>query len=219
VLATQLERTGYAAQRFDFFGTGDSGGEGDDLDVAACLADIELAAAELIRLSGVTRLVLVGLRLGASLAALAAERLCPRHLVLWDPVVDGASYLRELAVAHRTFMKDELGEVAWRDLLRVDSNGVPDEALGTAITPALAAGIAAIDLAKALPRADQVTVISTRESPGTARLRQRWCTSSGVRWLDMPASVAWNSDAALNNATVPIDIVQAIVARIEELSP
>ena len=39
-----------------------------------------------------------------------------------------------------------------------------------------------------------------------------------ARWLDMPASVSWNSDAALNNATVPIDVVQAIVARIEESS-
>ena len=40
-----------------------------------------------------------------------------------------------------------------------------------------------------------------------------------MNWLDMPATVVWNSDAALNNAIVPIDIVQAIVARVEELSP
>ena len=219
VLATQLERAGYAAQRFDFFGTGDSGGDCNDFDTAVCQQDIELAAAELVRRSGVNRVVLVGLRLGATLAALASERLCPRHLVLWDPVVDGGAYLRELAVAHRTYMKGELGELAWGDRLRVDANGVPVEALGTDITPSLAAGLAAIDLTQMLPRAEHVSVICTRESAGMAKLRERWSAAPGVHWLDMPATVIWNSDAALNNAIVPIDIVHAIVARIEELSP
>lgn len=219
VLATQLERAGYAAQRFDFFGTGDSGGESSDFDIAACQADIELAAAELVRRSGVNRLVLVGLRLGATLAALASERLCPRHLVLWDPVVDGAAYLRELAGAHRTYMKAELGEIAWGDRLRVDANGVPEEALGTPITPSLASGLTSIDLTRALPRAEHISVICTCESAATTKLRERWSEATAVSWLDMPATVIWNSDAALNNAIVPIDIVHAIVARVEELSP
>jgi hypothetical protein len=35
----------------------------------------------------------------------------------------------------------------------------------------------------------------------------------------MTESPAWNTDAALNAMTVPIDIVQAVVARIEETSP
>ena len=221
VLATQLEQAGYAAQRFDFFGTGDSGGDAEDVSIAACQEDIELAAAELMRRSGVGRVVLVGLRLGASLAALASNRnrLCPRHLVLWDPIVDGASYLRELAAAHRAYMKGEMGEIEWGDRLRVDAHGAPTEAMGTAITPALAADLASIDLSAAPPQADHVTVICTRESPGIAKLREHWFNSPGLRWLDMPASVVWNSDAALNSATVPIDIIQAVVARIEEVSP
>jgi len=35
----------------------------------------------------------------------------------------------------------------------------------------------------------------------------------------MPDSPAWNADAALNAMTVPMDIVRAIVARLEEVSP
>ena len=35
----------------------------------------------------------------------------------------------------------------------------------------------------------------------------------------MTESLAWNSDAALNAMTVPMDIVQALVARIEETAP
>ena len=98
--------------------------------------------------------------------------------MLWDPVVDGAAYLRELAGAHRTYMKGELGEIAWRDRLRVDANGVPEEALGTPITPSLASGLASIDLARALPRAEHISVICTRESAVMAKLRERW---SGAR--------------------------------------
>ena len=43
---------------------------------------------------------LVGMRLGATLAALAGEAASLAALVLWDPVVDGATFLRELQVAH-----------------------------------------------------------------------------------------------------------------------
>ena len=58
VLATQLERAGYAAQRFDYVGTGDSAGSDEDATVASFRDDIELAAAELSRRSGVDRLAL-----------------------------------------------------------------------------------------------------------------------------------------------------------------
>ena len=35
----------------------------------------------------------------------------------------------------------------------------------------------------------------------------------------MDAGAAWNSDAALNATTVPMDVVQTLLARVEELSP
>jgi hypothetical protein len=60
-------------------------------------------------------------------------------------------------------------------------------------------------------------VITTRATPELARLRPS--LPAATRWLEMPESPAWNSDAALNAMTVPMDIVQALVARIEEISP
>ena len=92
MLARKLEGAGYAAMRFDYAGTGDSSGEIADFGVDAWVEDIEAAAEVLRQESGVTRIVLVGLRLGATLAALCAQRgrLRAAHVVLWDPVVDGA---------------------------------------------------------------------------------------------------------------------------------
>ncbi len=220
VLATQLERAGYASLRFDYSGTGDSLGEGSAATVDAWIADIATAAERLQAASGAMRVAVVGLRLGATLAMLAAARgaLRPRHLVLWDPVVDGAGYLRELVAQHRAYMRFEMGE-QWTDRLRITGD-IPAEALGAPIGAVLGAGLAAIDLAAGLPggpMAEQVTVITTRMTPALERLRP--ALPASARWLELAESAAWNSDAALNAMTVPMDIVRAIVARIEETSP
>lgn len=218
VLATQLERAGYAALRFDYSGTGDSLGDSGAATVDAWVGDVAIAAERLQSASGAARITAVGLRFGATLAALASARgeLRLRHLVLWDPVVDGAAYLRELVDQHRAYMRVELGD-GWVDRLPVARDGTPAEALGAPIGPALGGQIAAIDLSAIAPGAEQVTVITTRPAAELERLRPR--LPAWTRWLEVAKSPAWNSDAALNAMTVPMDIVRAIVARIEEISP
>lgn len=218
VLAQQLERLGYAVLRFDYGGTGDSLGDSTDARVDDWLRDVAVAAEELLAASGAKKLVAVGLRLGGTLAALATSRgeLRLRHLVLWDPVVDGAAYLRELASMHRSYMRQEMGAMEWQDRLQVSADGVPTEALGSPISSSLAAELGAIDLAAEELRTEHVTVIRTRD--GLGRLRER-LEGPTCRWIELPSSAAWNSDAALNATVVPMDIVQAVVARIEELSP
>lgn len=217
VLGTQLERSGYASLRFDYGGTGDSLGADDDVTLDGWLADIVAAGEELRSASGAKRLVVVGLRLGATLAALATSRagLRPRHLILWDPIVDGAAYLRDLAAAHRSYMRDELE--GWTDRL-AHHDGVPLEALGSAIPPALGAQLAALDLAREPINAELVTVIRTQDGAGLDRLRAK-LVSPANRWIPMAGSAAWNTDAALNASTVPMDIVATMIARIEETIP
>lgn len=221
VLASRLERAGYAAMRFDYAGTGDSAGSSEDFGVDDWLDDIVAAAAELRRESGSAHLVLVGLRLGATLAALATVRreLRARHLVLWDPVTDGAAYLRELASAHRQYMDAEMGAAGWHGELRMHADGTPAEALGMEITPALAAALGNADLAREVPRAEHLTVVSSRPTPELARWRAQLPDGPGLQWIELPDGGAWNSDAALNAAVVPMQAIGAVLARIEELCP
>lgn len=218
VLATQLERAGYAVLRFDYSGTGDSEGESADATVDAWVADIGSAAERLRQASGAQRLAVIGLRFGATLAALAAARgqVRLRHLVMWDPIVDGAAYLRELAAQHRVYMRGEMGP-SFRDRLRVRADGTPLEAFGTPIGDALAGQLAAIDLGAGPVGAEQTTLLTTRATPEIERLQAQ--LPGSARWVQKNESPAWNSDAALNAMTVPMDIVQALVARIEETSP
>lgn len=109
-LAERFAGTGVSSLRFDYPGTGDTP---DDMEFTGGLpiwkAAMEAAAVELRRLSGATRLILVGHGLGATFAALNADSLGPvEGAVLMAPVISGRFYLRELA-AWSKMVDDGLG--------------------------------------------------------------------------------------------------------------
>ena len=214
VLATQLERTGFSVLRFDYSGTGDSLGSSEGASVDDWVHDIGVAAQKLLDVSGARGIALVGLRFGASLAMLATARgvLKPRHLLMWDPIVDGGAYLRELVAQHHSYMREEIGP-SWEDRSRKHADGTPAEAFGAPITMGLAQALRGIDLAALSPPADQITVVTTKATPDNERLRTRL---PAARWVEIPESTVWNSDAALNSMIVPMEIVQAIVTQLEK---
>lgn len=96
-VAGELAALGLPSLRFDFFGTGDSSGCGDDLDFASMHADLDLAVSALRERTGATRLVLLAWRGGALPIRGWLERGGIADLVvLWEPITDGAAWLQEL---------------------------------------------------------------------------------------------------------------------------
>jgi exosortase A-associated hydrolase 2 len=95
--ARELAARGFAVLRFDFRGEGDSDRRFEESDLETRLEDTHAAIDELKRKAGVAKVTLVGLRLGATIAAAAAAN-CDDvdRLVLWDPVVDGADYMQSV---------------------------------------------------------------------------------------------------------------------------
>ena len=100
LLADRLARAGYPALRYDHLGQGDSLDLVDNGDAfTAWIAGVTAAAEHLKSLTGVARTVLGGVRLGASLAALAATDAGVDGLMLFAPVVSGKAWLRELRLS------------------------------------------------------------------------------------------------------------------------
>ena len=120
VLTQRLTRAGFDTMRFDYFGTGDSAGEDCDGELAGWAADGACAHEELVSRTNATRIVWIGARLGAAVAAQATYRLTrvPERVVLWDPIIDGRAYLEELAALHARSLEISYAGVddAWRTL-------------------------------------------------------------------------------------------------------
>jgi alpha/beta superfamily hydrolase len=93
--ARLLARQGFAVCRFDYRGEGDSDGDFEDATLETRIADIAAAAEFLAARTGVRHVHLFGLRLGATLAAMAAQRTGAASLILWAPVMDVGDYLYE----------------------------------------------------------------------------------------------------------------------------
>jgi pimeloyl-ACP methyl ester carboxylesterase len=145
VLAEKLSAAGYCTLRFDYPGTGDS----RELDVAAGEAhwvawkkSVSVAIEYLREQAGVARVVLCGVRAGGTLAVLTAnERPDVAGLVLFEPVVSGRSYVRQLILDADL----QVGRVSDR------SEGLVIREFQ--FSPATLAEINGIDLAKTRPRA------------------------------------------------------------------
>ncbi|SHM40004.1 alpha/beta fold hydrolase [Rhizobacter sp. OV335] len=96
-LADDLARSGVPALRFDYHGTGDSPGlETDAGRLQRWQDDVHAAIAAAQSLSGSARVGLLGVRLGATLAALVAAQREVDWLVLWNVCASGRRHVREM---------------------------------------------------------------------------------------------------------------------------
>lgn len=215
VLAQKLSRLGLHVLRFDYTGTGDSSGEVEEGQQTQWVEDVLEAHEELAATADVKRVAWVGLRYGATLALLAADKVSPAvaDVVMWDPVVDGAAYVNELVEMHATFMREDL--TGWQA-----GADVGTESLGFPLGPDLRAAMSAIDLTASpgrRPKARQLTVVASRQAPDFDRFKQAIATwDVPSRWVAVNSSSPWNSEQAMNAALVPMDVLEAIVARIQD---
>ena len=96
MLAERLSDVGFHVLRFDYETTGDSAGlETDSNRLELLLDSIRDAIHFASEATGISGTALVGLRLGANLAARVAEECKVKQLVLWAPCDSGSIYVRE----------------------------------------------------------------------------------------------------------------------------
>lgn len=209
-LTTLLNREGHHVLRFDYFGTGDSAGDGQDGSVAQWADDVGTAIQELKDTASLDRVSLVGLRLGGLLAARgAAGRDDVDRLVLWDPIVDGAGYVREMQVQSR----------AEATLLGEGGRPRPDGTVGVAgfpLTERLAAEIAAEDLTRSGAWTARENLLIVSESrPDFEALRDAWKEGAvRGRYRVIPSQGNWAEGDRFGSALIPQAIIQDIVTSL-----
>jgi pimeloyl-ACP methyl ester carboxylesterase len=208
-LAKLLSAAGLHVMRFDYYGTGDSAGDSAAGDPAAWGQDIRAALAELRDMAETARVSLVGLRLGASLAAEVAAQpeSAIESLVLWDPVISGADYLAGL---YRAGLTGPL----WRKAKarRAAAVGGGYDVLGFPLTDRMALLMRGIDLARLAPALPERTLILASQSPSLPAPRPARCLGPlAVETIaDEPAWIEWPVGHPLAG-TVPARLLQRIV--------
>jgi alpha-beta hydrolase superfamily lysophospholipase len=213
-LAEQCAAIGFPALRFDYEGTGDSAG--DDLAPGrweAWLASVRAASRELRETTGVSRVVLLGVRLGATIAVSAAvDDPTVAGAVLIAPIVNGRTWLRELRALRGT-----MGRAAGPPEF-----ALPDDVLesaGLLIAGDTRAALESIDLATfsgSMP--PDLLLIDRTDRPPNEALVDRWREEGrGVRHSVLPGYLEMMADP--HESQVPSAFIAEVVSWLEATFP
>ena len=166
-LSEQLCDEGFVVLHFDYDGTGDSAGsETDPGRVDAWERSIGIAV-DFMRTNGAQHVSLVGMRLGATLAASASQTCRPDALILWDPCFSGRSYLREQTILRATYDASPYGPATSGSKVGAPQNGPQAvETLGAVYGPDTAQALSELSIGT-LPAAlaGRVLALLRPESP------------------------------------------------------
>jgi pimeloyl-ACP methyl ester carboxylesterase len=175
-VADGLANEGYYTLRLDLSGTGNSEGDETSATLSAWVDDVGRAVEWLRAQTGGPRVGLIGLRMGATIAAMfGLQRGTAHALGLWNPIVDGRAHLEELRATH-----EALGTC-----IHADRAGA--EYLGFWYPHALCAEIAALPLTTgARAPAREVMVLES----GTSRAAWSWDSAAGPPWAHQRARVS-----------------------------
>lgn len=211
-LAVQLARGGSHVLRFDYFGTGDSAGDGADASVEQWLEDIRVAIEELKDTTGLGRVSLIGLRVGAALAYLASGgRTDIDTLVLWDPVLRGKDFLERGSMVQSAWLKT-------RPQLRLSAADGASELIGFPVSAGLRRGFEEVDLSRtAAPSVRCCSLVMSEDDPEVSHWAARLeSVGMALRCRHVPsANGVWNRVEAVHAAFLPEpELFQAVISEV-----
>ena len=185
--AIELARAGFPAARIDLPATGDSGGTASDAGMLGRWHVAARSALDWLRgLAGITRVAVIGIRLGGLLAMRAlASGADVDDLVLWGVPASGKTYVRELRI-HSEVVASRSHEVGES---HVDSDGTL-ALTGYVLKPATVAALEAINLATAaLPDlSGRRALLIERDRLGVDRKLTDALSRAGAQTQTLPAN-------------------------------
>lgn len=218
--AEMAAASGVACLRFDYLGTGDS----DDIDLKADQVDAwtedVLAAIEELKLrTGISRVCLLGLRLGATIATLASARSpALAGLLLISPLVSGRRYLKDLRVTRLAAAVGSEGAAGAGAAGAGADAPAPDgsiEVSGFVLSAATIDALGSLDLAQMSAPTCPTLVI---DETGLPRAR-KWSESfaSAGRYVQLPGLIEMIF-AMPHDAKLPAEMLTEVRAWLHEFS-
>jgi cellulose synthase/poly-beta-1,6-N-acetylglucosamine synthase-like glycosyltransferase/dienelactone hydrolase len=197
-LAISLATEGYVSLRFDHYGSGDSVGSVEDDDFVEALLEGIDRGVTLLRSLGIVDVSAVGMRMGASITGVAAQKydLGLSSLAMWDPCESGRSYVRELEALVTLRREESTVEVG--ELTKMLEYPLSDRAAGN---------LKELDLREVMAKsvAGRVLVVVRSDRAVSTRFRAQW-TSEEVEWATTddqgPMLEAQLSDSVQPTSTV-----------------
>ncbi len=208
-LSDKLAKKGFHVLRFDYFATGDSEGEDNDNTLDDWRADIGSAYRYLQDYSACQHPHILGLRMGATLAA-DLYQLEPDILVLWDPIICGKTYMESLKQMHRLTIRD-LDRFRWT---RNDSGKTGEsELLGFSFGESLQQQIEALHITELSgPQCKAAYVLLTDHKQESANVIRDWCQILPVCDIEfMPDTCFWDQPEQTETALLPHEIEHKIL--------
>jgi acyl transferase domain-containing protein len=214
-LSDLLSNAGFHVLRFDYFGTGDSAGETNEVDINQWRYDILSAGTELKNRSKVDRISLIGLRFGATLAYQASSNngFHFNKLVLWDPVLNGEGHVKELDK-----MQDELILNQKPHLQKSLLTREHDELIGYPFPSQHRASIKEVDLFNnPFPAVEKIVILSSQDKDENRKFND-YLSSNGltVHHHVVKDLSSWGELTSVMDVQFPSKILHEIVTALRQ---
>jgi len=205
-LARSLAEEGFSVLRFDYSCCGDSEGEADQADLTHWCADITTALDQLKEGTTVTKLYLVGLRLGANLALQASiDHGGVTGIVLWELIADGSAYIDDLQEQHVSWLKGSFCQrrQASKRLLEV---------LGFPISEQMKSDLLNINVLQTTHECPAHTcLLDSEQAPQKESLTELFeALESTVSFYHLPGNMPWRKQDGISKTLVPKHVIDTI---------
>lgn len=211
-LANSLAAKGYHVLRFDYRGTGDSCGELPDYGIEHWLDDIQMAISELRAISGVNSVTMIGVRMGGYLCLHAALQAMVTRLILWDGVIDTASYLQELASMNQQLLTNQ----SWFKHTREASEQQQNELAGFRYSGEFIYALRSKGMPDlACVRDWRISAVFSADSPQQQALDAALCAAcANYTSVAVAESAYWMDIERFGNLLSGLEITRAIVGEV-----